>query len=73
MLILENDSWDKYNFINYFFVDSAVSDKNKVIVYLNKEGKNKHNADNVTLSCENEVIAQNISKLLNENSKINLE
>ena len=73
LLILENDSLNKYNFINYFFIDSAVSDKNKIIVYLNKEGKNQHKVDNVTINCENEVIAQNISKLLNENSKINIE
>ena len=69
LLILDKNSLKNYTNVNYDWIDKAECDNNCIIIYMNEKGKKETKRNDITLDCENELNAKNISKLLNEKSK----
>ena len=55
--------------LEYIFIDRTAVDKNNLIIHLNKKGKEKYNGELLSLDCENNINAQNISILIDEQNK----
>ncbi len=57
--------------LEYASIDRIIVDQVNLVVYLNDKGKKKNNMNNLSIFCENNAMATNIAKILNEKYKNN--
>ena len=52
--------------VEYASIDKVISEQENILVYFNEEGKKKNGINELSIFCENNDIAENVVKLLNE-------
>ena len=72
LLILNKKTLHIIHKISFSSIDKVIKNQNEINIYLIEKGKKSNNGNIIHIQCENIMIAEKVSKLLNNKSKYNI-
>ena len=72
LLILNKKNIQIIYKISFSYIEKVIKNQNEINIYLNEKGKKTYNGNIIHFQCENIVIAEKVSKILNDKFRYNI-
>ena len=72
LLILNKKNIQIIYKISFSYIEKVIKNQNEINIYLNEKGKKAYNGNIIHFQCENIVIAEKVSKILNDKFRYNI-